>query len=117
MPLRVLPVVELPVAVRHLEIGVLVHTKASVTKALYETGAFAVVCVPAVERGCEIAEGLIKGDVHAMEISYTLPNAGEVIAGIKERFGDEMIVGAGTIMEATTARLAIMSGASSSWPT
>ena len=85
--------------------------KASVTKALYETGAFAVVRVPTVERGCEIAEGLIKGGVHAMEISYTLPNAGEVIAGIKEKFGDEMIVGAGTVMEATTARLAIMSGA------
>ena len=62
--------------------------KASVTKALYETGAFAVVRVPTVERGCEIAEGLIRGGVHAMEISY-----------------------AGTVMEATTARLAIMSGA------
>ena len=85
--------------------------KASVTKALYETGAFAVVRVPTVERGCEIAEGLIRGGVHAMEISYTLPNAGEVIAGIKEKFGDQMIVGAGTVMEATTARLAIMSGA------
>ena len=47
--------------------------KASVTKALYETGAFAVVRVPTVERGCEIAEGLIRGGVHAMEISYTLP--------------------------------------------
>ena len=89
----------------------MVLQKASVTKALYETGAFAVVRVPTVERGCEIAEGLIKGGVHAMEISYTLPNAGEVIAGIKEKFGDEMIVGAGTVMEATTARLAIMSGA------
>ena len=65
--------------------------KASVTKALYETGAFAVVRVPTVERGCEIAEGLIRGGVHAMEISYTLPNAGEVIAGIKEKFGDQMI--------------------------
>ena len=72
--------------------------KASVTKALYETGAFAVVRVPTVERGCEIAEGLIRGGVHAMEISYTLPNAGEVIAGIKEKFGDQMIVGAGTVM-------------------
>lgn len=85
--------------------------KATVTKALYDTCAFAVVRVPTVERGCEIAEGLLKGGVRAMEISYTLPNAGEVISGIKERFGDDMIVGAGTVMEATTARLAIMSGA------
>lgn len=85
--------------------------KATVTKALHGTGAFAVARVPSVERGCEIAEGLVRGGVRAMEISYTLPNAGEVIAGIKKRFGDEMIVGAGTVMEATTARMAVMSGA------
>lgn len=85
--------------------------KAAVTQALYDTGAFAVVRVPTVERGCEIAEGLLKGGVKAMEISYTLPNAGEVISGIKERFGDDMTVGAGTVMEAATARLAVMSGA------
>ena len=82
--------------------------KASVTKALYETGAFAVVRVPTVERGCEIAEGLIRGGVHAMEISYTLPNAGEVIAGIKEKFGDQMIA---RPRRSRSPRLAIMSGA------
>lgn len=85
--------------------------KAAVTQALYDTCAFAVVRVPTVERGCEIAEGLLKGGVKAMEISYTLPNAGDVISGIKERFGDDMTVGAGTVMEAATARLAVMSGA------
>ena len=85
--------------------------KAAVTQALYDTCAFAVVRVPTVERGCEIAQGLLDGGVRAMEISYTLPNAGEVISGIKERFGDDMLVGAGTVMEATTARLAQMAGA------
>lgn len=89
----------------------MVLQKTQVTQALYDTAAFAVVRVPTIERGCEIAEGLVKGGVRAMEISYTLPNAGEVIAGIKERFGDDMLVGAGTVMEATTARLATLSGA------
>ena len=42
--------------------------KASVTKALYETGAFAVVRVPTVERGCEDRRGpQIRGGVHAMD--------------------------------------------------
>lgn len=85
--------------------------KAAISQALYECGAFAVVRTPTIERGCEIAEGLLKGGINAMEISYTLPNAGEVIAGIRGRFGDDMHVGAGTVMEATTARLAILSGA------
>lgn len=85
--------------------------KAEVTERLAEVGAFAVVRVETVERGLEIADGLLRGGVPAMEISYTLPNAGEVISGIQDRFGDDMLVGAGTVMEATTARLAIMSGA------
>ena len=50
--------------------------KAAVSQALVDTCAFAVVRVPTVERGIEIAEGLAEGGVHAMEISYTLPNAG-----------------------------------------
>ncbi len=72
--------------------------KTAVSQALVDTCAFAVVRVPTVERGIEIAEGLAEGGVHAMEISYTLPNAGEVIAAIRERLGDKMIVGAGTVM-------------------
>ncbi len=85
--------------------------KAAITQALYDTCAFAVVRVPTAERGIEIAEGLVRGGVHAMEISYTLPNAGEVISAIKAKFGDEMIVGAGTVMDAATARMAIIAGA------
>ncbi len=85
--------------------------KAAITQALYDTCAFAVVRVPTIERGLEIAEGLVKGGVHAMEISYTLPNAGEVISAIKAKFGDEMLVGAGTVMDAATARMAIIAGA------
>ncbi|MCI2127447.1 MAG: ketohydroxyglutarate aldolase [Olsenella sp.] len=84
--------------------------KAEVTERLAEVGAFAVVRVETVERGLEIADGLLRGGVPAMEISYTLPNAGEVISGIQDRFGDDMLVGAGTVMEAATARLAIMAG-------
>lgn len=85
--------------------------KAAITQALYDTCAFAVVRVPTIERGLEIARGLLAGGVKAMEISYTLPNAGDVIAAIKEEFGGEMIVGAGTVMDPATARMAIMAGA------
>jgi 2-dehydro-3-deoxyphosphogluconate aldolase/(4S)-4-hydroxy-2-oxoglutarate aldolase len=46
-----------------------------------------------------------------MEISYTNNNAGEVIRAIKATFGDQILIGAGTVLESTTARLAIMDGA------
>ena len=43
--------------------------KAAVSQALVDTCAFAVVRVPTVERGIEIAEGLAEGGVHAMGLA------------------------------------------------
>ncbi|AEB07644.1 2-keto-3-deoxy-phosphogluconate aldolase [Coriobacterium glomerans PW2] len=85
--------------------------KAVISKSIYECCAFAVVRTPSVDRACEIAEGCLRGGVNVLEISYTLPNAGEVIAGVKERFGRQIVVGAGTVMDAPTARLATIAGA------
>lgn len=76
-----------------------------------ETGIFAVVRVETIERGLEIAEGCLNGGVDVMEISYTNSNAGDVIKAIKEKFGNKICIGAGTVLDATTARLAIMNGA------
>lgn len=76
-----------------------------------KTGIMAVVRVETVERGLEIAKGCYEGGVDCIEISYTNANAGEVIAAIKKEFGDKMCIGAGTVLDATTARLAIMNGA------
>lgn len=76
-----------------------------------ETGIMAVVRVDTIERGIEIAQGCLDGGVDVMEISYTNSNAGDVIKAIKEKFKDKMCVGAGTVLDATTARLAIMDGA------
>jgi 2-dehydro-3-deoxyphosphogluconate aldolase/(4S)-4-hydroxy-2-oxoglutarate aldolase len=85
--------------------------KVEVTRRIRECGAMAVVRVETVERGLEIARGCLDGGIDVLEISYTLPNAGDVIGGIKQEFGDKVVIGAGTVMDATTARLAIMAGA------
>lgn len=76
-----------------------------------DTGIMAIVRVDTIERGLEIAQGCHDGGVDILEISYTNNNAGEVIHAIKEHFGDQMLAGAGTVLDAVTARLAIMSGA------
>lgn len=68
-----------------------------------ESCVFAVVRVETVERGLEIAEGCYRGGVTAMEVSYTNANAGDVIKAVREKYGDKMIVGAGTVLEAPTA--------------
>lgn len=85
--------------------------KADVTKRIADIGAMAIVRVQTIERGIEIAEGLLEGGINCMEISYTLPNAGDVIKALKEKFGDKLVVGAGTVLDSETARHAILNGA------
>ena len=57
--------------------------KAETTRKITECGAMAIVRVETVERGYEIAQGCLDGGVNVMEISYTQPNAGEVIAALR----------------------------------
>lgn len=46
-----------------------------------------------------------------MEMSYTLNNAGEIIEGLNKKYGEEICVGAGTVLDSETARHAILHGA------
>ena len=85
--------------------------KINISKMMYETGALAIVRTQTLERACEIADGCINGGIPVMEMSYTLNNAGDIIKGLKEKYGDTLCVGAGTILDSETARHAIINGA------
>ncbi|MBL1225104.1 ketohydroxyglutarate aldolase [Enterococcus sp. BWR-S5] len=78
---------------------------------IVNTKIMAIVRVETVDRAVEIAEGCLAGGVDCLEISYTLPNAGEVIAALNTQYGDRLVIGAGTVLDSETARLAILSGA------
>jgi 2-dehydro-3-deoxyphosphogluconate aldolase/(4S)-4-hydroxy-2-oxoglutarate aldolase len=85
--------------------------KADIINRIEATGAMAIVRVETIERGIEIAEGCLEGGVDVLEISYTLPNAGDVIKALSDKFGDKILIGAGTVLDSETARLAILAGA------
>lgn len=78
---------------------------------LDEIKAMAIVRVETIERAYEIADGLISGGIPCMEISFTLPNAADIIKALKEHYKDTLLVGAGTVLDSETARLAILAGA------
>lgn len=58
-----------------------------------------------------IAKALKEGGVTALEITMETPKALSVIEKAADMFGEEMFVGAGTVLDAETARAAILSGA------
>ncbi|MGG1399243.1 bifunctional 4-hydroxy-2-oxoglutarate aldolase/2-dehydro-3-deoxy-phosphogluconate aldolase [Bacillus salipaludis] len=57
-----------------------------------------------------IAEALKNGGVTALEITMETPNALSIIEKVGNEFGDEVLVGAGTVLDPATARAAILAG-------
>lgn len=74
--------------------------------------------VIAVVRGKDSAEAvkasqaIIAGGVKGIEVTFTVPNAQAAIQELVEGYQDQdVVIGAGTVLDAVTARLAIMAGA------
>lgn len=85
--------------------------KNDILNRIEKTKIMAIVRVETKDRALEIAQGCLEGGVDCLEISYTLSNAGEIIQFLSESYGDQLLIGAGTILDSETARLAILAGA------
>ena len=84
--------------------------KNDIVSKIATTRIMTVVRINSLQRGREIVEGCLEGGVDVMEISYTNPEAGEYIKEISKEY-PEMNIGAGTVLDSETARMAITSGA------
>ncbi|NLO82048.1 MAG: bifunctional 2-keto-4-hydroxyglutarate aldolase/2-keto-3-deoxy-6-phosphogluconate aldolase [Clostridiales bacterium] len=79
---------------------------------IVEGGLVAVVRAESSEQALKIADACLKGGVAAIEITFTVPGAAEVIRDLAKTYSNgEIILGAGTVMDAETARTAILAGA------
>lgn len=64
------------------------------------------------EEALSTAKQIINGGIYNIEITFTTPQAHEVIAEIRKTVkGTQMVIGAGTVLDSITARLAILNGA------
>ena len=79
---------------------------------MHETGIVVVVRAESEEEAHSIAQACIAGGIPAIEVTFTVPGAHRVIASLRKSFSDEqLIVGAGTVLDSETARIAILEGA------
>ena len=87
--------------------------KINTIKALADCGVVAVVRGNSKEVGFEISKACIKGGVKAIEVTYTNKFANDIIKALSEEFeGEEdVIIGAGTVLDSETARAAMLAGA------
>lgn len=86
--------------------------KEQVISRIREVGLVAVVRAESEEKAVRITEACLEGGVAAIEITFTVPGAHKVIESLSKRFTqDQIILGAGTVLDPETARIAILSGA------
>lgn len=86
--------------------------KQEILKRITDVGVVAVVRAENSESAILISEACIKGGIPAIEVTFTVPDATSVIQGLSKRFTTkELIVGAGTVLDSETARMAILAGA------
>ncbi|WDI43130.1 bifunctional 4-hydroxy-2-oxoglutarate aldolase/2-dehydro-3-deoxy-phosphogluconate aldolase [Bremerella sp. P1] len=75
------------------------------------TGIVAVIRADNGEILADVTQALIDGGVTAIEVTFTVPKAHKVLEYVADRFGDQIELGAGTVLDAETARIAILAGA------
>lgn len=82
-------------------------------KAVQKAGVLAVVRGTSEENAYKTAAASIKGGIKAIELAFTSPNADVTIKRLNDDYADDpdVVVGAGTVLEPATARLAMMAGA------
>ena len=84
--------------------------KSAVLKTLEESGLVPVMRADSVERALALAQAISAGGVKVLEVTMTVPGAMEVIRRlVKDR--PEILVGAGTVLDAETARACMLEGA------
>jgi 2-dehydro-3-deoxyphosphogluconate aldolase / (4S)-4-hydroxy-2-oxoglutarate aldolase len=75
------------------------------------SGVIAIMRTKSSEQLIEAAEAIRQGGVRAIEVTMNTPGALQVIETAGKQFGEEVLFGAGTVLDAETARAAILAGA------
>jgi 2-dehydro-3-deoxyphosphogluconate aldolase / (4S)-4-hydroxy-2-oxoglutarate aldolase len=78
---------------------------------VHTTGIVAVIRAERGELLADVAEALLAGGVEVMEVTFTVPRAAQVIERVAERLAGRILLGAGTVLDPETARIALLSGA------
>lgn len=71
----------------------------------------AVIRAESKEKGFQLAKAIIKGGFKAIEITFTIPEAERLISQLKAEYDDDILIGAGTVIDSNRCKKAIDHGA------
>jgi 2-dehydro-3-deoxyphosphogluconate aldolase / (4S)-4-hydroxy-2-oxoglutarate aldolase len=86
-------------------------SKQDVLRKIAEVGLVPVVRAQSAEEAMQVVDAIREGGVPVLEITMTVPGAIGVMEQVARRFGADVVLGAGTVLDAETARACILAGA------
>jgi 2-dehydro-3-deoxyphosphogluconate aldolase/(4S)-4-hydroxy-2-oxoglutarate aldolase len=86
--------------------------KQAILERIAELGLLAVLRAPDPAGARRAVDALVEAGVLGIEITYSTPDAASVIADVRQSYGDEVLVGAGTVVTPAQAAEAAKAGAS-----
>ncbi|MEH7331677.1 bifunctional 4-hydroxy-2-oxoglutarate aldolase/2-dehydro-3-deoxy-phosphogluconate aldolase [Neobacillus drentensis] len=87
--------------------------KYTILSKITDCGVVAVVRADSSEEAVKISEACVSGGISGIEVTFTVKGADDVIkelASVYQNHSD-VVIGAGTVLDASTARIAILAGA------
>jgi 2-dehydro-3-deoxyphosphogluconate aldolase/(4S)-4-hydroxy-2-oxoglutarate aldolase len=82
-----------------------------VIQKILDVGLVPVVRATSADEAIAVVEAIKAGGVSVIEITMTVPGAVKVIEKVAERYGKDVLVGAGTVLDPESARTCILAGA------
>jgi 2-dehydro-3-deoxyphosphogluconate aldolase/(4S)-4-hydroxy-2-oxoglutarate aldolase len=76
-----------------------------------QCGIVAVIRAKSGDQLVDVARALLAGGVDVMEVTFTVPGAVRVLERVADELGDQILLGAGTVLDPETARAAMLAGA------
>src|SRR5215471_7702171 len=86
-------------------------SKESHLRQILDVGIVAVVRSPDHAQLVEVCRALADAGVTVVEITMTVPHALDVLRQVRQALGDRVLLGAGTVLDAETARAVLLAGA------
>jgi 2-dehydro-3-deoxyphosphogluconate aldolase/(4S)-4-hydroxy-2-oxoglutarate aldolase len=88
-----------------------VADKEETLKRMIASGVVAVIRLDDASQLIRVSEALKAGGVESIEFTMTTPGALDIMSQVAKKFGDAVLLGAGTVLDSETARAAILAGA------
>jgi 2-dehydro-3-deoxyphosphogluconate aldolase/(4S)-4-hydroxy-2-oxoglutarate aldolase len=83
----------------------------AILSAIIDIGIVPVVRTESAEGAIQAIDAIYRGGIRVAEITMTVPGALRALEKVADKFGDQIVLGAGTVLDPETARACMLAGA------